>query len=325
MIKEKLLTIVVPTYNTEKLLPRCLDSLIVEDFMPLLEVLIVIDGSPDNSIEVAKKYASQYPDTFIVVDKENGGHGSTINKGIELATGKYFKVLDSDDWFDKEAFTDFLKNLQHIDVDVVLTDYVREYLFENKQELMSLQENESNVYTVVNDANSYAMARQTFKLDLIKHSGLNLPEKMFYVDTIYAKIPCFYAKTFIYYKLPVYRYFIGREGQSVSIESSIRNREHYKYVFKYLYTKEKEVIKRISDIGIYKMLNNVIFVTLTSMNYDVAKNELREWNQYIKAEIVEKKIRNAKLCKLYNLLPFWLYKNLFDLYQQMKKHSSKMF
>ncbi|MDO5104292.1 glycosyltransferase family 2 protein [Capnocytophaga sp.] len=317
-MREKLLTVVVPTYNTEKLLPRCLDSLIVEKFLPLLEVLIVIDGSPDNSVAVAGKYAERYPDTFIVVEKENGGHGSTINKGIELATGKYFKVLDSDDWFDKQAFTDFLEKLQNIDVDVVLTDYVREYVFENRQELMPLQENEGNVYNVITDLNSFAMARQTFKLELIKKSNLKLPEKMFYVDTIYAKIPCLYAQSFKYYKLPVYRYYIGREGQSVSMVGSIKNREHYKYVFQFLYKKEKEITGQLVDVVGFTILNEHILSVLSHLQYDLAKEELNQWNTFLKTAIEEPEIKQGKLYKLYNALPFWLYKNLFDLYKKIK-------
>ena len=123
-MNDKLLTITVPVYNTEEYLPKCLDSLIIDEYMDILEVLIVIDGSPDNSLTIAQEYAQRYPNTFIVINKENGGHSSAINKGLELATGKYFKLLDSDDWFNKDSFKVFLERLSNLDVDLILTNYM---------------------------------------------------------------------------------------------------------------------------------------------------------------------------------------------------------
>ena len=125
---EKLLTIVVPVYNTEKYLSKCLDSLIVRKYMEHLEILVVIDGSPDNSAKIAREYEIKFPNTFTVVEKENGGHGSAINKGLELATGKYFRVLDSDDWFDEANFETFINRLSSATEDVVMTHLMREYI-----------------------------------------------------------------------------------------------------------------------------------------------------------------------------------------------------
>ena len=104
----KLLTIVVPIYNTEKYLERCVESITPKDVLEDVEILLVNDGSKDNSLQIMKKYAAKYPDTVKVIDKENGGHGSTINAGLKVATGRYFKVLDSDDWFDTANFIKFV-------------------------------------------------------------------------------------------------------------------------------------------------------------------------------------------------------------------------
>lgn len=318
---EKLLTITVPVYNTEQYLPKCLDSLIVNnDLMDVLQVLIVIDGSPDNSVKVAQAYADKYPDTFFVIEKENGGHGSAINKGLELATGKYFKVLDSDDWFDTEVFKQFLDNLQRIDADVVLTDVVREFVFENRQAVDSVKEPVGKIFNYFPEYNALAMAKQTYKLSLLKDSNLKLPEKMFYVDTIYARQPMLYAQSFIYYNYPLYRYFIGRSGQSVSIESSLRNREHYKYVFKFLYEQEREILRgRIKELELYKTLNNLIYSVLSHLDYQKSKEELKEWDRYIRNNVVEREIKSGKVYYLYNLLPFFIYKALFLSYLNLKK------
>ena len=103
----KILSVVIPTYNMEKYLEKCLNSFIYNEGADELEVLIVNDGSKDNSVNIAKEFEKKYPNIFKVIDKENGGHGSTINAGLKVASGKYFKVVDADDWVE----TDELKKL----------------------------------------------------------------------------------------------------------------------------------------------------------------------------------------------------------------------
>ena len=119
---EKLLTVVVPVYKVEQYINKCLESLVVpEDQMERLEVLVINDGTPDNSAIMAKEFEKKYPQTFSVIDKDNGGHGSAYNKGLELATGKYIRFLDSDDWFTTEQFSKFLTDLEACDADMVFT------------------------------------------------------------------------------------------------------------------------------------------------------------------------------------------------------------
>ena len=121
---QKLLTIIVPTYNMQDYLRHCLDSLIVSnEWLDLLEVLVINDGSKDKSSEIGHEFEMLYPNTFVVIDKENGNYGSCINQGLEIATGKYVKVLDADDSFDTANFEDYLRYLGSVDVDMVLTPY----------------------------------------------------------------------------------------------------------------------------------------------------------------------------------------------------------
>ena len=108
----KILTIIIPTYNMEKYLRRCLDSLIIdEEGMKQLEVLVINDDSKDSSSQIAHEYQDKYPDTYRVIDKENGNYGSCINRGLKETTGKYVKVLDADDWFDNKSLMLFLTKL----------------------------------------------------------------------------------------------------------------------------------------------------------------------------------------------------------------------
>lgn len=124
---EKILTVVVPTYNAEKYLRDNLESFEIPELMQDIEILIVNDGSTDHSLEIAREYAERYPDTYRVITKENGGHGSGINCGIEHALGTYFKVVDADDWVGKEAFVSLVRTLKTSDADVVYSGFLWTY------------------------------------------------------------------------------------------------------------------------------------------------------------------------------------------------------
>ena len=119
----KLLSIIIPTYNMEALLPRCLDSLLVDGALELIEAMVVNDGSKDGSLAVAKSYQERFPDSVTVIDKPNGNYGSTINAALPVAKGKYVKILDSDDHFDSQSLLDFLAELQTVDVDIAVTHF----------------------------------------------------------------------------------------------------------------------------------------------------------------------------------------------------------
>ena len=119
----KILTVTIPSYNTEKYIDECLPYLIDERIISDIEILIVSDGSIDNTVSVAQKWADKYPDSIRVIDKENGGHGSTINRGILEATGKYFKVVDGDDWVVTENFVKLIEFLKGVDVDLINNPY----------------------------------------------------------------------------------------------------------------------------------------------------------------------------------------------------------
>ena len=104
----KILTVTIPAYNVEKYMDEVLPTFLEESILNKIEILIVNDGSKDGTSKKGKQYEQQYPAVIRLIDKENGGHGSTINKGIELATGKYFKVVDGDDWVDTHALIQML-------------------------------------------------------------------------------------------------------------------------------------------------------------------------------------------------------------------------
>lgn len=118
-MKEKILTVVIPIYQIEAYLRQCLNSFVIKETMEDVEVLMVNDGSRDGSVKIAEEFERLYEGTFILINKENGGHGSAINKGIELAKGTYFKVVDGDDWVDPSAFVRLVEVLKTSNADVV--------------------------------------------------------------------------------------------------------------------------------------------------------------------------------------------------------------
>lgn len=119
---DKLLTIVVPSYNASKYLDFNLQSFLRPSEPEKLEIIVVDDGSTDDTARIADAYQEKYPDTIKVVHKENGGHGSGINAGLRAATGKYFKVVDADDWVDHEALERLLDYIASFDVADANTD-----------------------------------------------------------------------------------------------------------------------------------------------------------------------------------------------------------
>ena len=329
-MSNKLLTITIPVYNTEEYLPKCLDSLIIDEYMDLLEVLIVIDGSPDNSLAIAQNYAQKYPETFIVINKENGGHSSAINKGLELATGKYFKLLDSDDWFDQKTFKIFLEKLQGLDIDMVMTDYVVEYVSQKKQEFRKLEIIEEREYyineidiTKIDDF--LAMHRIAYKTSLFREVNFKLPEKTFYTDVLYAHLPFFKTNHFIYYKLPLDRYYVGREGQSMNPANLIRNKTHMFLIFSSLY--ENYILyknninsnKKLYFLNFLDEYNSYIFNVLLKQSYVIAKQDIKQRIEYIKQEINEPKIYNSFRFCIISKTPFWLLRILVNTRNIIRK------
>ena len=233
--------LLVPVYNTEKYIRRCLDSLLVPEVLESIEVLVVNDGSKDRSPEIAQEYAEAFPDTVVLVNKENGGHGSTINTGIERANGKYFRVLDSDDWFNTVDLIEYVERLKNEDADLVVTDYRKEHTYNSESEYFEYKDLEDgrryrldDIDLKILNGEYFVMATSAYKTDVLRKSGLKLLENTFYVDMQYNVVPITQVETFVYYRLDIYRYFIGRKEQSMNMDNFVRNQEHHKKMIKWL-------------------------------------------------------------------------------------------
>lgn len=236
----KLISFAVPCYNSAAFMNKCIESLLPggED----VEIIIVNDGSTDNTQQVAEEYADKYPQIVKVVNQKNGGHGQAVNTGLEHATGMYFKVVDSDDWVDSEAYQKVLLTLKELVarddcVDMLLTNYVYEKVSANKQRRMiySFLFESDKVMTWADMKRnckgfSILMHSVTYRTQLLRSCALKLPAHTFYVDNLFVYEPLPYVQTLYYLNVDFYRYYIGREGQSVAEQVMISRIDQQLYV-----------------------------------------------------------------------------------------------
>lgn len=216
---EKLLSIIIPTYNMEKYLRICLNSLVGISNLNLLEIIVVNDGSKDSSSQIAHEYENLYPGIIIVIDKKNGNYGSCINSALKIITGKYVKILDSDDSFYTENFSGLLNVLSEIDVDLVLNDYVKEFTSGKRIEYKyNLPNNKILQFKEIYDTEALyniLMPAITYRTNILKESGYRQTEGIPYTDTEWCFSPMIKVSTIFYYNEFVYRYLMGRDGQTM--------------------------------------------------------------------------------------------------------------
>jgi len=221
----KLLTFAIPCYNSQDYMEHCIESILPggED----VEILIIDDGSKDRTAEIADAYAEKYPTIVRAIHQENGGHGEAVNAGIRNATGLYFKVVDSDDWVDQEAYQKILAKLRElaggsVSLDMMLANYVYEKEgARHKKVMRQIGFPQGQVFTWSDIRHFYKghyilMHSVIYRTKLLRECGLELPKHTFYVDNIYVYKPLPYVRTIYYMDVDFYRYYIGREDQSVN-------------------------------------------------------------------------------------------------------------
>lgn len=221
----KIISFIIPAYNSKHCLGKCLDSFLVGGMpQPEIEVLIINDGSTDGTEIIVREYIKRFPETYRLIDKENGGHGSAINVGSLAVRGKYFKVIDADDWIIGENLAAFIEELKSCDSDVVLTPF---HQVDSRTGERSIWKMYCECYgqpvtmkTIVDNWKMYDRCMTfhgiTYRTDFYNQNRHELPEKVFYEDQEYASIPCCRAKMICPIDIYIYQYSIGNSIQSVS-------------------------------------------------------------------------------------------------------------
>jgi glycosyltransferase involved in cell wall biosynthesis len=238
----KLISFVIPSYNSQNYMQIAIESLLVgqDD----VEIIIVNDGSIDQTLTIANTYRDKYPHVVKVIDKKNGGHGSTINAGLMVASGLYFKVVDSDDWLDCDSLVKTIAIIkEHIAIqknpDLYITNFVYEHVTDQTQYERDYSPNFfenklfdwTHVKRKFKNSKTLLMHALIFKTSILREVHLALPEHTFYVDNLVSYLPLPYIKTLYYIKLPLYRYFIGRADQSITLENITKRYKQQIYVF----------------------------------------------------------------------------------------------
>ena len=223
----KLLSVAIPCYNSENYMRHCIDSLLVGG--DEVEIIIVDDGSTkDRTAQIADEYERKYPSICRAIHQENGGHGEAVNTGLRNATGIFYKVVDSDDWVDEEAFHEVLRTLRRFvygnqTLDMLISNFVYEKEGAKRKKVMNyntaLPKNEVITWSDVKlfMLGQYILMHSViYRTELLRECGLELPKHTFYVDNIFVYQPLPHVKTMYYLDVNFYRYYIGREDQSVN-------------------------------------------------------------------------------------------------------------
>jgi len=279
----KLLTITIPCYNSAAYMRKAIESLLPggDD----VEILVVNDGSTkDNTLEIAREYEEKYPGIVRAIDQPNKGHGGAVNTGIQNATGLFFKVVDSDDWVKKSAYAKILGKLKEIvmcgeKLDLLISNYVYEKDGEKRKKVIHFRRMfpQDEIFTW-SDCHHFSkghyilMHSAIYRTQILRDSGMVLPEHTFYVDNIYVYEPLLHVEKMCYLDVNFYRYYIGRDDQSVNEEimisridqqlrvnylmidylvdnksRALKDKKRYKYMRNYL-----EIITTISSILLIK-------------------------------------------------------------------------
>lgn len=222
---KKILTIIVPSYNTSKFVEQCVPTFCNDKLIGRIEVVFVDDGATDNTVELLEKFAKKTPSLFKIIRKENGGHGSAINYGVhKCVSTKYFKVIDGDDWVNTDNLIGLCNFLDETDADLVVTDFVKSY--PEKEEIVICRK--SSKLHSKNLLSNYLITihSSTFKTSIFTSNNIKVREKVFYEDNEYVLFPMPYINSIDYFNKPVYWYRLGNATQSVSKEAMERNFKH---------------------------------------------------------------------------------------------------
>lgn len=317
----------------EKYLRRCLDSLIIdEEGMKQLEVLVINDGSKDSSSQIAHEYQDKYPDTFRVIDKENGNYGSCVNRGLNEARGKYIKVLDADDWFDMPNFSHFLSLLSSVDSDLIVTDYnivniegkvTRKWKFGFPRH----QELQVRNYCSTSSFTNLEMHAITFKASLLIDNHYKQTEGISYTDQEWMFIPLIYVESFQYFNISLYQYVLGREGQTMDPKVKIKAIDQLnKILFREINViNQKNISKEKYQYLLARLLrnaNNIFSLLLLINDYDKLKvidRQIHDVNPQI-YNMMNDMLLDKKYWP-FKYVEYWRNDNKFKLYIVLKGYA----
>ena len=322
---QKILSVIIPVYKVEKYINKCLDSLIIDPvLMDKMDVLIINDGTPDNSAEMSREYVKRFPGVFRQIDKENGGHGSVWNLGVKEACGKYTKFLDSDDWL--ENLDPMLRELEKTDADLIITSSISHCPGGELWKLVIKDMEFGRIY----DADKFDWLGNhshgnyifhhcaIYKTEMFRQYLPLFLEKQPYDDVILGAAPIIGAKTLVAWDMEVYQYLMDREGQSISPEVQRRNIEaKFKVHQSTIRFIEEHPVEANSTKSTFfarklpKLYEYGICYPLDLLPYKEAREYSKEWDLWTTGHNPG---MSTKWIRLYRALPFCLYWSIYKVY-----------
>ena len=321
---EKILTVTIPSYNVEQYLRQTLDSFLAQEILEEIEVLIIDDGSKDHTADIGKEYERKNPDTFRVIPKKNGGHGPTINRGIQEASGRYFKVVDGDDWVNTEDFVKLVKALKSCTAEYVVTNYYevndrtgertpKEYKELGRKKVWKFEEAAS--------ITQIGMHPLVIKTEILKKNAMHVDEHCFYVDVEYILYPVPYVNTVEFLDYYVYMYRLAVTTQSVSLQGYQKHIDNHITVILHLTEFFNQYAaagtpEKIDYIGkrIAQMVGDQITIFVSFPETDTAiKEKFIEFDKQLKVlspEIYRRSGEESGFLRLFRRFHFKGYKTL---------------
>ncbi|MCR5490638.1 MAG: glycosyltransferase family 2 protein [Bacilli bacterium] len=318
---EKIITFLVPAYNAEPYLDKCLGSLVKAG--EEAEIIVIDDGSKDKTPQIADRWQAEYPNIIRVVHQENGGHGEGINVGMKLATGLYFKVVDADDWLDEEALKVYLQRIREMRdagkmADMVFTGFVFDQVSTGKQKAewydnifkirdQVIEWNQIRFWRVTQILMIHAI---TFRTQMLKDANFALPKHRFYEDNVYVYMGTFNSKNLAYFRIPLYHYYVGREGQSINIDvmaaryqQQIDNMEQIALAYTW------DEIKKLPRMHKKTMVHLLVLYLALTLN-DISIKNTKETYKHYKVFTKRWRTENPSLYWKMNVRNIWLLTNL---------------
>lgn len=280
----KYISFAIPCYNSQDYMAHAIESILPggED----VEIIIVNDGSKDDTLKIAREYEGKYPDIVRVVDKENGGHGDAVTAGLTHASGSYFKVVDSDDWVDEESLHKILALLRRFqdegeEIDMLVSNYVYEKVGVEHKKCIHyrnvLPQDEIFHWQDIGHfrIDQYILMHSViYRTDLLKLIQLRLPKHTFYVDNIYVYYPLPHVRKMYYLDVDFYRYYIGREDQSVNEKVMISRVDQQIYVTKTMI--EMYDLNKISSKKLKNYMINYLAIMMTVSSILLIRSKKQE-------------------------------------------------
>ena len=280
----KYISFAIPCYNSQDYMAHAIESILPGG--DEVEIIIVNDGSKDKTSQIAHEYMDKYPDIIKVIDTENGGHGDAVNAGLANASGKYFKVVDSDDWVDEEALHKILMLLRHLEedneqIDMLISNYVYEKAGVTHKKCIHyrnvLPQDEVFRWDDIGHfrLDQYILMHSViYRTDMLKLSQMRLPKHTFYVDNIYVYYPLPHVRKIYYLDVDFYRYFIGREDQSVNEKVMIARVDQQIFVTKTMI--DMYQLKKVTSKKLRQYMINYLAIMMTVSSILLIRSKEKE-------------------------------------------------